>query len=307
MRQKEKPRTSGLFLRFLAFLMGSQSSLSQRRQMLGIIGGKRDLGMRTMKKYWISVVAVWAVGFGTPSAAEVDVTAPAPEIGHGLVQGYLHGQQPLNSAGFVPAPPEADSPRQAADDAISQSTMVFRGSPRWDLAAQDAGLIFPEAAGIFQCALGMNISESKTPALYRLMQRSLTDFGLATYPAKKAYQRARPFLGNKEPICTPDDLEALKKDGSYPSGHSAVGWGWALTLSQLAPERAEKILARGRAYAQSRIICNVHWMSDTEAGMAVGAAAFARLQNDALFQATMAVARQEIAQNLGGDADPKGV
>ncbi len=39
--------------------------------------------------------------------------------------------------------------------------------------------------------------------------------------------------------------------------------------------------------------------------MAVGAAAFARLQNDALFQATMTVARQEIAQNLGGDADPK--
>ena len=46
-------------------------------------------------------------------------------------------------------------------------------------------------------------------------------------------------------------------------------------------------------------------MSDTEAGMAVGAAAFARLQNNALFQATMTVARQEITQNLGGDADPK--
>ena len=274
-------------------------------QMLNIIGGKRDLGMRTMKNYWIPVVAIWAVGFGTPCAAEVDVTAPAPEIGHGLVQGYLYGQQPLNSADFVPAPPEADSPRQAADNAISQSTMTLRGSPRWDLAAKDAVLTFPEAAGIFKCALGMDISESKTPALYRLMQRSLTDFGLATYPAKKAYQRARPFLSNHEAICTPDDLEALKKDGSYPSGHSAVGWGWALTLSQLAPERAEKILARGRAYAQSRIICNVHWMSDTEAGMAVGAAAFARLQNETLFQATMAVARQEIAQNLGGDPDPK--
>ena len=258
-----------------------------------------------MKTYWISLVAVWAVAVGTANAAEAEVTAPAPGIGHGLVQGYLYGQQPLNSADFVPAPPEADSPRQAADDAISQSTMTLRGSLRWDLAAKDAVLTFPEAAGIFQCALGMNISESKTPALYRLLQRSLTDFGLATYPAKKAYQRARPFLSNNEAICTPDDLEALKKDGSYPSGHSAVGWGWALTLSQLAPERAEKILARGRAYAQSRIICNVHWMSDTEAGMAVGAAAFARLQNDALFQATMAVARQEIAQNLGGDADQK--
>ena len=88
----------------------------------------------------------------------------------------------------------------------------------------------------------------------------------------------------------------LETDGSYPSGHSAIGWGWALTLSQLAPERAEALLARGRAYAQSRMVCNVHWLSDTEAGMAVGAAAFARLQNDALFQATMAAARQELNQ-----------
>ena len=242
---------------------------------------------------------------GLSSASEIDVTAPAADIGHGLVQGYLHDQKPINSVVFVPAPPEKDSKWQGADDAISQDTMKLRGSARWDLAAQDAVLTFPDAAGIFQCSLGMKITEKRTPALYRLLQRSLTDFGLATYPAKKAYQRPRPFLINGEEVCTPCELELLKTDGSYPSGHSAVGWGWALVLSQLAPERAEQILFRGRAYAQSRIICNVHWKSDTEAGMSVGSAAFARLQNNALFQATMAVAREEISQKLGGDVDQK--
>ena len=54
-------------------------------------------------------------------------------------------------------------------------------------------------------------------------------------------------------------------------------------------------MARGRAYARSRMVCNVHWMSDTEAGMAVGAAAFARLQNNKLFKATMAAARAELS------------
>lgn len=49
----------------------------------------------------------------------------------------------------------------------------------------------------------------------------------------------------------------------------------------------------------------MHWKSDTEAGMSVGSAAFARLQNNALFQATMAVAREEISQKLGGDVDQK--
>jgi acid phosphatase (class A) len=123
----------------------------------------------------------------------------------------------------------------------------------------------------------------------------LTDLGLATYPAKKTHQRLRPFLINGDAICTPDDRELLETDGSYPSGHSAIGWGWALILSQLAPERAEALLARGRDYARSRMVCNVHWMSDTEAGMAVGAAAFARLQNNELFQATMAAARAELS------------
>jgi acid phosphatase (class A) len=49
------------------------------------------------------------------------------------------------------------------------------------------------------------------------------------------------------------------------------------------------------------MVCNVHWMSDTEAGMAVGAAAFARLQNNALFQATLSAARTELAS---GQATP---
>ena len=135
------------------------------------------------------------------------------------------------------------------------------------------------------------------------MQRSLTDLGLATYPAKKAHQRPRPFLINGDAICTPDDRELLETDGSYPSGHSAIGWGWALILSQLAPERAEALLARGRDYARSRMVCNVHWMSDTEAGMAVGAAAFARLQNNELFQATMAAARAELSSAMGSAPD----
>lgn len=251
----------------------------------------------------IAVCAICLSVLASSARAEIDVTAPAPEIGHGLVAGYLQAEGPINSVLFVPTPPDAGSPRQAADDAVSAGALQFKGTPRWTLAAQDGVLTFPEAAGIYQCALGMAITEEHTPALYRLMQRSLTDFGLATYPAKKAYQRVRPFLINQQDICTPEDRELLETDGSYPSGHSAIGWGWALVLSQLAPERAESVLARGRAYAQSRIICNVHWMSDTEAGMAVGSAAFARLQNDELFQATMAVARLEIAEHMGEGVD----
>ena len=243
----------------------------------------------------LTLAALFASLAVSQSRAEtLDILGPVPELGHGLMQGYMHGEPPLNSALFVPAPPTEDSARQQADTAASEALRSLEGSPRWEMAARDADLHFPAAASIFACALGANVTEATTPALYRLLQRSLTDLGLATYPAKKAHQRPRPFLINGEAICTPGDEELLKTDGSYPSGHSAIGWGWALILSQLAPDKAEAVLARGRAYAHSRMVCNVHWMSDTVAGMAVGAAAFARLQNNALFQATMAAAKTEL-------------
>ena len=249
-----------------------------------------------MKKLFSATLMLGALAACQPQGPLLDILGPVPELGHGLMEGYLHGEPPLNSAAFVPPPPSEGSARQQADNAASEALRSLEGSARWDQAAIDADLHFPAATSIFACALGTSVSEAQTPALYRLLQRSLTDLGLATYPAKKAHQRARPFLVNGEAICTPDERELLETDGSYPSGHSAIGWGWALILSQLAPEKAEALLARGRDYARSRMVCNVHWMSDTEAGMAVGAAAFARLQNNALLQATMAAARQELDQ-----------
>ena len=252
---------------------------------------------------WLSLVA--SLTAVNAQAETLDILGPVPELRHGLIQGYMYGEPPLNSVLFVPAPPAEDSARQRADTAASDDLRSLEGSARWELAARDADLHFPAAASIFSCALDVAVTEASTPALYRLLQRSLTDFGLATYAAKNAYQRPRPFMINGEAICTPKDEELLRTDGSYPSGHSAIGWGWALILSQLVPERAEPILARGRDYAQSRMVCNVHWMSDTEAGMAVGAAAFARLQNNALFQATMTAARAELLSPNAARPDGK--
>ncbi len=48
-------------------------------------------------------------------------------------------------------------------------------------------------------------------------------------------------------------------DGSYPSGHTAAGWGWALAFSQINPERSNELFMCGLAFGQSRVICNAHW------------------------------------------------
>jgi acid phosphatase (class A) len=163
------------------------------------------------------------------------------------------------------------------------------------MAIRDADLSFPAAVDAFSCALGFEITEEDAPALYLLLWRSLADIGLSSYSAKNAYQRERPFMLDNTPICTPGDEEALRTDGSYPSGHTAIGWGWALILAQLAPDRIEAILDRGRAFGESRSVCNVHWYSDVVAGRLVGAAAVARLQASEAFLAAMEAAAAEIA------------
>jgi acid phosphatase (class A) len=212
------------------------------------------------------------------------------------LNGYLPADQMPDSAALLPAPPAPGSAAQADDDAAFHELTKFKDTARGALAIQDADLSFPHAAQVFACALGVPVSEQQTPHLYMLLRRTLTDAGLATYTAKNKYQRTRPFVAFKEQSCTPADDPFLAKDGSYPSGHTSIGWAWALVLAEIAPDRADLILQRGRAFGQSRAICGAHWKSDVDAGRVIGAAAVAKLHSNPVFTAQMQLARSEIAQ-----------
>ena len=234
---------------------------------------------------------------GTVPQPTDETAAPAEEvkeIAPGILQGYLSEQEQLDSKAFVPPAPAVDSAIQAMDTAWSEKMVALRGTARWDLAISDADLRFPAAANVFSCTLGIAITEQDTPALYMLLRRTLADLGLSTYTAKKAYQRERPFMINGEPVCTPDDEEALRKDGSYPSGHTAIGWGWGLILAELSTDQAEDLVARGRSFGESRNVCNAHWYSDVVAGRMAAAAALAKLHTNEEFLAAMKAARDEI-------------
>jgi len=234
-----------------------------------------------------------AVMVGCAGLRDPKQPAAVPEIRPGFLAGYLQPEVLPNSLKLLPQPPAPDSTAFELDKEVSQESLALRGTPRWDLAARDAELMFPEATGAFSCALGIPITEADTPRLYMLLRRTLTDAGLSTHTAKEHYQRKRPFMVNHQPTCTPDDEAYLRKNGSYPSGHTAIGLAWALILSEVAPDRGDAILARGRAFGESRIVCNLHWHSDVVAGRFMGAAAVARLHTDPLFRADLEAAKQE--------------
>ena len=218
-----------------------------------------------------------------------------PQLWPGSIGGYLTKEEAIDSLALVPPPPAAGSAALAADEEANRAARALRGTPRFAQATEDANLTFPRAAGSLACALGAPITEQDTPHLYVLLRRVLSDAGYSTGAAKNKYMRKRPFLVNGEPTCTPPDEKELAKQGSYPSGHSAAGWAWALVLAELAPDRAEAVVERGRAFGQSRVVCNVHWQADVNEGRILGAATVARLHGDAAFLTDLAAAKKELA------------
>ena len=211
------------------------------------------------------------------------------------VVGYLVGSAIPDSLALSPAPPAPGSVAAQLDEAVASQAMNMRGSARFVQAHTDADLSFPAGADQFSCALGVAVTAKTTPVLYSLLERSRIDASAATKAAKTHYQRPRPFMVNNAPTCTPDDEEGLRKSGSYPSGHTSIGWAWGLILSEIDPDHATALIERGRNYGHSRLVCNVHWYSDVQQGQFMGSATVARLHDNPAFVADLAKAREELA------------
>lgn len=216
------------------------------------------------------------------------------EIHAGILEGYLSKEDIPNSLKLVPPPPEEGSAAFLLDQEIAAMYVALDDVARKEQATNDAVLSFPQATEAFNSVLDIKITEETTPHLYMILRRTLADAGLSTYAAKNHYQRARPFMLNNTPTCTPDEEAVLLTDGSYPSGHTAIGWAWALILTEVFPEQTDVILERGLQFGISRNVCNVHWHSDVVYGRMMGAAAVAKLHSNKDFIIDLAAAKEEV-------------
>lgn len=144
--------------------------------------------------------------------------------------------------------------------------------------------------------LGADFTEARLPRTARVFADVLAGLSPPIGAAKAAYARRRPFLdlANVTQCDAPD--AALTASGSYPSGHGAGGWAWALVMAELVPARADALLQRGRDYGDSRVICGFHYPSDIESSRILAAGVIARLHADASFRRDMDAARRELAR-----------
>lgn len=245
-----------------------------------------------MLRFLLTAVAVCTLSACATASQPPSAAAPTGPIPTKFT-GYL-ASNPFDGRAILGPPPAPDSPHGRADQALYDSTRALQGSPRWQAAIQDNDLWGGGAIQRFSCALGVDINERQTPATWRMLHRMELDVRTVGTPAKDAYGRVRPAVGNDKPICVPRE-DWMKTNASYPSGHAMTAWSWALALTEAAPARADALLTLGRESGESRMVCGVHYISDVEAGRTLGSAMVARLQVDPAFRSDMARAKREIA------------
>ncbi len=143
---------------------------------------------------------------------------------------------------------------------------------------------------------GESFAEQSLPRTAQVFRDVLQALGPAIGAAKNANHRPRPLIAEPD-VLRCDALEpSVAAQSSYPSGHGAGGWAWALVMAELVPARADAILQRGRDYGESRVLCGYHYPSDIEASRMIAAAAIARLHADPRFRRHMDQARRELAR-----------
>lgn len=149
---------------------------------------------------------------------------------------------------------------------------------------------------IFKTVLGPGFTAEALPITAALSAHVRKDESTASNPLKNIYRRPRPYQIDKtlHPVC-PLNPEPT----SYPSGHSLSGYLLAFTLVQLVPEKRQEIFDRADEYVHNRLICGVHYASDTEASRRVAYAIFGSLAASPRFQRDLTAAREETRIKLG--------
>ena len=256
--------------------------------------------MRGNRTVVAAAVTLLLVGsFGPLPAALGQSAAPPPSGSSALPRarapGYLGADAVPDHLVFLPPPPAVGSPAGIADVAVFRAMRSLEGSSRWQLAANDDRIGSRKMLGDFGCAMGVDLAAVDAPTLARTLARANADLLPMVGNAKDHYRRPRPFVTESGPICV-DVTPEFAASGSYPSGHSAAAWLYALLLSEIDPGNAAAIVARGRAFGESRAVCGVHYVSDVEGGRLTTTALVAALHGNSEFEADITAARAELAK-----------
>lgn len=225
--------------------------------------------------------------FAVCVAASVSIAAHSPAQTAAHHGPYYLPSSTVNFIAILPGPPKPGSAPAKVDLASVHLAEHDRTSS--DIAqarADDA----QEDIFIYASVLGPHFNAREMPLTAAFSQHLRNDVGVVNPPLKARYNRPRPFLADPtlHAVCE------KKTEGSYPSGHAAVGYLTGLVLAQMLPERAGEILARADSYAHNRIVCGVHYPTDIEASKMLALVMLGQIATSAQFQNDVLASKGEL-------------
>jgi acid phosphatase (class A) len=212
---------------------------------------------------------------------------PVPEDYAVGVGGMPRGERILN------APVDTASYRYIGEYMRYRQAFALRETERGDQAVAEGDKTMAHFAEIFGGAMGITVSETETPAIWQLILAARTASSRAATTLKDVKFRKRPFVQTGEATAIPEEEPSHVMSSSYPSAHSCMSWGIALTLAEMVPEHQDEILRRGYEFGYSRLIVGYHWGTDIDDARLLASATVARQHADPQFRQLIAAARQE--------------
>ena len=212
------------------------------------------------------------------------------EYGESRVIVSAHYQSDV-TAGYMCASAIVAAMHSPPDFMADMEAKGKRATGRGELAKADADCSLESILALFSEPLGVKMDSKSTPKLTALAAEAVKALKAnASDLADSAPFRKRPYvqLGEK-PFAGADN----RTESSYPSAESEIGWGIALLLTEIAPDKANDILSLGFRIGESGIITGQHWATDVTAARIMAALSMARLNSDEGFRKLLTEARKE--------------
>ena len=240
--------------------------------------------MKTKFTHWLAVTTIF-LGMVQSVRAQDSITL------------YLTTEQLPDLIVCMPAPPDTIGADFAHDIMRYMWGKTQRLDPeRAAMARRDAVWSYEALLAEMSVPFGIKLSPEKTPEIWKLLVNSLATTDQMRVTPKSFYHRKRPYERFNEHMLTIEDEDALRGEGSYPSGHTMRGWTAALLLAEVNPAAANEIYKRGWQYCESRVIVGAHWQSDVDVTRVAASVGYAALQTSYAFREQVERAKAEFAR-----------
>ena len=194
-------------------------------------------------------------------------------------------------------PVDTSSRRFYGDVAQYWQSKAERSTERGRQAIADADTALDALMASFSKAVGFEINAKATPAMAEMLSAARKVLMENANQMKSDAFRKRPFVQFGEPSLIAEAEQTAATTSSYLSVTAELGWGLALLLAEIAPERQNEILTRGFEIGRSRVIAGYNYATDVQASRVMAACVVAHLHADADFQKLIEKAKKEYGKN----------